>query len=211
MVALVAGGVWISSEREAAAQPAVDAAVLSGIDKDTTAIGRLLAGGIWSLGKFAPEAHIGFDGFLRINKDKGIAARQFSLINLGARYAFTSDRFVGPYLSIGGGFGIFTGKPHERKVEGDAVVCESANIPDSQPQDQCVYRINKSVNGRIGFGYGFQSGKKTTVAARVDFHMWMLSLNDFEDQPNGAPVPNMVDRPVTTWTLTVGLEFMRWQ
>ena len=206
----IAGVVGVSAPRTATAQPAIDAAVLTGVDQDTTAIGRLMAGGIWALGRFAPEAHVGVDGFLRIDSAKGIAARQLSLLNLGARYAFTSDRFIGPYVSVGGGFGIFTGKPHERKINGDANLCASARIPPEQPQDNCIYRIDKSVNARVGFGYGFASGKHTTVAARIDVHYWAFSLNDFEDQPSGAPVPNMVSRPQSTWSISVGLEFMRW-
>lgn len=200
-VALLGAG-----EREARAQPALDAAVVFGVDEDLTAVGRLLAGGIWSFGKFAPEAHIGFDGFLPIKSSAGVTARSFSLINLGARYGFLSDRFDGPFVSGGGGFGLFTGKPHERQLDDDPA-CEVAR----PPSDNCVYRIDKNLNARLGFGWGFQSSKNTTVAARIDLHYWLFSLNDFEDQPDGSPVPNMVDRPQASWSVLVGLEFMRWQ
>ncbi|HUH02254.1 MAG TPA: hypothetical protein VML75_09665 [Kofleriaceae bacterium] len=206
VVALVVG--VAAGPRAAAAEPAVDAMVITGIDKDLTAVGRLLAGGMYGFGKFAPEAHIGFDGFLRIDPEKGIAARSFSL-DIGARYGFTSDRFTGPYVSGGASYGFFILKPHERKVVDSPEVCASANLPPPN-QDDCTFRIDRNIAARLGFGYGFASGKKTTVGVRVDVHYWLLSLNDFEGVP-GAPVPSMVERPQDTWSVLVGLEFMRWQ
>lgn len=201
----VVWGLWGATEREAAAQPALDTAVIVGVDGDLTAIGRLLAGGIWQFGQFAPEAHIGFDGFLPIDSDAGITARSISLINVGARYAFLDDNFVGPFVTAGGGFGLFTGKPHERQLS-DAEVCSAAR----PPSENCAYLIDKNINGRLGFGWGFETSSQTTVAARLDVHYWMFSLNDFEDQPNGAPIPNMVERPQATWSVLIGLEFMHW-
>lgn len=209
--AAVAAVAMVSDVRGADAQPAIDASVIAGVDEDLTAVGRLSVGGFWGFGKFAPEAHIGLDGFLRIDSSQGIAARSFNLIDIGARYGFLSDHFVGPFVSAGGGFGLFTGKPHERKIKGDMELCASANLPSEQPQDECTYRINKHLNARLGFGYGFRSGKKTTVAVRVDVHYWLLSLNDFDPTDTGAPVPSMVSRPQDVWSVLVGLEFMRWR
>jgi len=195
----------------AAAQPAVDAGVISGVDQDTTAVVRLIAGGLWGFGRFAPEAHVGVDGFLRINGAHGISARSFNLIDLGARYGFKSDRFVGPYVTVGGGFGLFTGKPHERKVSGEPETCASADIPAGQPDDQCSFRIDKNLNARLGLGWGFASGAKTTVGVRLDIHYWLLSVSDFEDQPAGAPIPSQIPRPQSSISVLVGLEFMRWR
>jgi hypothetical protein len=212
LVAIALSAVTLATAPRAAhAQPAVDAAVLSGIDKDSTAIIRLVAGGMWGFGRFAPEAHIGVDGFLRIDSAKGIAARSFNLIDLGARYGFQSDRFVGPYVTLGGGFGLFTGRPHERKVVGEAEVCESANIPEGEPQDACSYQIDKNINARVGFGWGFRSGPKTTVGVRLDVHYWLLSLSDYDPGRTGSPVPSEVPRPQQTFSVLIGLEFMRWK
>lgn len=202
------GGV-AAGPRAASAEPAVDALVITGIDQDLTAVGRLLAGGMYGFGKFAPEAHIGFDGFLRIDSDKGIAARSFS-IDVGARYGFTSERFVGPYVTGGASYGFFILKPHERKVVDAPEVCASANLPAGPGEDDCTFRINRNIGTRLGFGYGFASGKKTTVGVRLDIHYWLLSLSDFENLP-GAPVPSMVERPQDSWSFLIGLEFMRWR
>lgn len=190
----------------AAAEPVLDATVFAGVDQDVTAIGRAFAGGMWVLGRFAPEAHIGFDGFLRLDSDAGIAARSFTLLDLGARYAFTSERFTGPFVTAGGSFGIFTGKPHERKVSGDPETCMSA--PGAP--DDCAFRIDKNASARLGFGYGFASSENATVAIRLDVHYWVFSINDFEDQSPGSPVPRDIPRPQDTLAFMLGLEFMRW-
>lgn len=208
---LLAAALLAAAGRPAAAQPAVDAAVLGGVDRDTSAVIRLVAGGMWTLGRFAPEAHIGVDGFLRIDADRGIAARSFNLIDLGARYGFQSDRFLGPYVTLGGGFGLFTGKPHERKVVDAPDVCESASIPEDQPQDACSYQIDKNINARLGLGWGFPSGPKTTVGVRLDVHYWLLSLSDYDRNRSGDPIPGMVPRPQQTFSVLIGLEFMRWK
>ncbi len=208
---LLAATLVAGAPRSAAAQPALDAAVLGGIDRDTTAVIRLIGGGMWVLGRFAPEAHVGVDGFLRIAADKGISARSFNLIDLGARYGIQSERFIGPYVTAGGGFGLFTGKPHERKVVGEPEVCESADIPEGQPQDACAYQIDKNLNARLGFGWGFSSGPKTTVGIRLDIHYWLLSLSDYDRNRSGDPVPGMVPRPQQAFSVLIGLEFMRWR
>lgn len=197
--------------RPAAAQPAIDAAVMAGVDPDATVVVRLMGGGMWVLGRFAPEAHIGVDGFLRSAADKGISARAFNLIDLGARYGILSERFIGPYVTVGGGFGLFTGKPHERKVVDAPDVCESADIPEGQPQDACAYQIDKNISARFGIGWGFRSGPKTTVGVRLDVHYWLLSLSDYDPTRMGEPIPGMVPRPQQTFSVLIGLEFMRWQ
>jgi len=201
----------LGTAQRAQAEPVLDAAIIAGVDQDMTAIGRLVAGGFWDFGRVAPEVHIGLDGFLPLTADKGIAARSFSAIDVGARYGIMSERYFGAYLSGGVGFGLFWGKPHERKVDGDEELCASANIPPEQDQDQCAFRINRNANVRLGFGWGFASGKKTTVGARIDIGYWMFSVNDYEDQPSGAPVPRLIPRPQAAWTLMLGLEFMRWK
>ena len=55
--------------------------------------------------------------------------------------------------------------------------------------------------------------KATTqhVGVRFDITYWMFSLNDFEDQPAGAPIPNQIPRPQDTLSFMIGLEFMRWR
>lgn len=198
-------GLGLTAPR-AGAEPVLDASVFAGVDQDVTAIGRAFAGGMWILGRFAPEAHVGFDGFLRLNGDAGVAARSFTLLDLGARYAFTSDRFIGPFVSAGGSFGLFTGKPHERKVDNDPETCMSApGAPDS-----CAFRIDKNASARLGFGYGFASSDNATVAVRLDLNYWMFSVNDFEDQAPGSPVPRDIPRPQSSVSVMLGLEFIRW-
>ena len=213
MLIATAIGSWLhlSGAGTARAQPAVKALVSAGVDQDTSAIGRLQAGGMYGLiANLAVEAHLGFEGFLRLDSSKGIAARSFTLLDVGARYGFKSPRFIGPYVVGGGGFGIFTGNPHERKVT-DLATCESANIPANEPQDECTYRINKNLSARMGLGWGFPSGNKTTVGIRLDVTYWMFSLNDFNPEITGAPIPREVPRPQATWSVLLGIEFLRWR
>ncbi len=207
VAALAACAILHLGTNKAVAQPAIDAALIAGVDQDTTAIGRLVAGGLYGFGKtrLAAEAHLGFDGFLRINKDQGIAAKSFNF-DVGGRYGIQSDHFVGPYLTAGANFGLFVGKPHERKVEDDPDVCATADTTDS-----CNYRINKNFNFRFGFGWGFASSKKTTVGIRLDVQYWLLSVSPFEDQPGGAPIPREIPRPQDSIAVMVGFEFMRWR
>ena len=210
-LAALAACATLQISARAEAQPAVDAAIIAGVDQDTTAIARLYAGGFWAFGKIAPEVHVGFDGFLRIDTSQGIAARSFNLIDVGVRYGFKSDHFVGPYVSTGANFGLFTGKPHERKVTDDEELCSTADIPDGQPTDECVFRIDKNASFRLGFGWGFASSSKTTVGVRIDLNYWLFSVSDYDDQSPGAPIPREIARPQDSWALMVGLEFMRWR
>lgn len=197
----------VARPRAAHAEPVVSAAVVGGVDQDFTGIARLIAGGLWDFGRFAPDFHISLEGFIRLNSDAGVSARSITLGDLGARYAFLNDRFVGPFVTAGASFGIFTGKPHDRKISDAPEVCASA--PGS-PAD-CTFRINRNAAFRGGLGWGFASGPKTTVAVRLDVTYWMFSLNDFEDQPDSAPVPRDVPRPQDSIAVLVGLEFMRWR
>jgi hypothetical protein len=211
VAAAIGGWVHLSGAHLGHAEPAAKASVSSGVDQDLSAIGRLQAGLMYTaVGNLAVEGHVGFEGFLRLDSSKGIAARSFTLLDLGVRYGIQSPKFIGPYVVGGGGFGIFTGKPHERKVT-DAEVCESANIPPDEPQDECTYRIDKNLSARFGIGWGFKSGKKTTVGVRLDVTYWMFSLNDFDPDIMGAPIPREVPRPQSTWSVMIGIEFLRWR
>ena len=201
----------VVSPRRAQAEPVLNAAIISGVDQDYTAIGRLVAGGFYTFGAIAPEVHIGLDGFLPLTSDKGIAARSFNAIDVGARYGIMSEHMYGAYVSAGFGLGLFWGKPHERKVEDAPDICETATPAVGEDPDQCAFRIDKNLNMRLGFGWGFASGKKATVGARIDIGYWMFSLNDYEDQPDGAPIPRQVPRPQDAWSVMIGLEFMRWK
>jgi hypothetical protein len=189
----------------AGGEAAVGGAVVIGVDSDVTVIGRLMAGALYRFGRLAPEAHLTFDGFLRA-KDAGISARSFGLLELGGRYALRRDRFVGPFVTTGASIGVFTGKPHQRVVVDDAEVCGSAaGMPHA-----CDFNIDKNIAIRAGFGWGFASGGAATVAIRLDVVYWLFSVNAFEDQPSGAPIPREIPRPQDTWSVLVGLEFLRW-
>jgi len=204
-------GLQLGIAQRAQAEPVLNAAVYAGVDQDYTAIGRMVAGGFWTFGAFAPEVHVGLDGFLPLTSSKGIAARSLNAIDIGARYGFQNDHMFGPYLSAGAGFGFFWGKPHERKVDGEPEICATATIPEGEDPDQCAFRIDKNLNFRFGFGWGFATSEKTTVGARIDLGYWLYSPQDYEDQPVGAPVPRQIPRPQDAWSIMVGLEFMRWQ
>lgn len=205
VVAATAAFVLSSTSERAEAQPAVDAMVLSGIDQDTTAIVRLLAGGLYGFGNFAVDAHVAVEGFLRIDTSKGIAARSLPVFDIGFRYGIKGPDFVGPFVNLGASYGWFSGKPHERKVVDDPDTCETAaNMTD------CNFRIDKSAAFRFGLGWGFRQSKKTTVAVRVDFTYFLFSVSPFEDQPDGAPIPRRIPRPQDSYAVLVGLEFMHW-
>ena len=184
----------------------LDAHLSAGVDPDFTAIGRLHAGATWVLDNvnLGFDAQLALSAFLRLDDAKGIQARSFSPLNLGVRYGFWNNRFHGPYAALGAGFGLLA-KPHERRVE-DPDICATA-----QNKERCSYDITQQLNGRLGFGWGFASGKKTTVGVRLDLAYFMFNLADGEDQPDGNPNPNLIDRPQGTWAVLIGLEFMRWR
>jgi hypothetical protein len=205
----LAVGLSLWAARPASAGPslALDAHISSGVEQDLTVIGRLMAGGmlVFDPARFAIDAHLSFEGFLRVANDKGMSARSFGVGNLGFRYGFRNERFHGPYVAAGGGFGLISGKPRERKLADDTATCENANPPD----DQCTFEIDKHVNGRLGFGWGFASGKRTTVGVRVDLMYWLFSVA--EEQESGSPPARFVERPQDAWSVMIGLEFMRWR
>jgi hypothetical protein len=201
----------LGTARRAQAEPVLDASIVSGIDQDLTVIYRLVAGGFWSFGRFAPEAHIGFDGFLPLTSDAGITALSANVLDVGARYGLMSDHMFGAYLTAGAGFGMFFKQPTERKVDGAPDICESASIPEGDDPDQCAFEIDKNMNFRFGFGWGFAASKKATVGLRFDIGYWLLSVKDYEEQPAGAPIPRQIPRPQDAWSFMIGLEFMRWK
>jgi len=205
--ALVLAAVGGAGAARAEITPVLDAHVSTGVNAGSTVLGRLMAGGMLLFDdvRFAVDAHLSFEGFLRLRENEGVLARSFGLLNLGARYAFQDARFQGPYVAAGAGFGLFAGDPKERKVVDDESVCGTAPTSPS-----CTFGIERNINGRLGFGWGFGSGEHTTVGVRLDVMYWWFSLADNEDQLAGAPNVYEVPRPVDTFTVMLGLEFMRW-
>jgi len=194
-----------TTAKRADAQVAGDAIVIAGVDQDTTAIGRLLAGGLYGFGKFAVEAHVAFEGFLRINTSKGVSGRSLPSLDLGMRYGIKSDKFVGPFVAAGASLGFFTGKPHERKVVNDPDTCATASDPND-----CAFNVDRNASLRFGMGWGFKQSDKVTVAIRLDIAYWMFSVSPFENQPMGSPIPREIPRPQDSYSVMIGLEFMRW-
>lgn len=186
-------------------QMAIDAMVVGGADQDLSAVGRMMAGGLIGKKGLALEGHIGLDGFLRVDDDKGVTATSFTLLDLGVRYGF-DYHFVGPWLTAGGSFGLFGGKPRERKLSDDTETCEGF---DSATPGQCSFNIDKNLSARLGVGYGFQASEKSTVAVRVEAQYWAFSVDDEQDL--GSPPAALVEKPQTSLAIMVGLEFMRWK
>ena len=186
------------------ARTALDAVVVTGLDQDTALAARLLAGGFVGWGNFALEGHLAFEGFFQL-ADKGVSARSLTIIDLGMRLGFGGHNFTGPFVSGGGGFGLFGGKPRERKIT-DAEACAGFGAPEAP--DECTFDVDKNITGRLGFGYGFATGKKSTVALRLDFTYWLLSVDGNQSASN---VPaSRVARPQQVFSVLVGFEFMRW-
>lgn len=190
-------------QQEAASgmQIALDGLLIAGVDQDASALARFMPGGMLGWGRFAIEGHLSFEGFLRISNDKGVSARSVSL-DLGARYGFKSARFIGPFVSAGGGFGLFGGEPRDRKLDGDMASCEGFD------GNQCAFSIDKNISTRLGLGYGFQAASDTTVAVRLDGMYWLFSVDGEQDA--GAPPAGQVDKPQTALAVMLGLEFLHW-
>ena len=101
----------------------------------------------------------------------------------------------------------FPGEPRDREVSDDEVLCATAA---TETPGNCRFEIKQNINTRLGFGWGFRSGKKTTVGVKLELTYWMFDVVDGEEQPDGAPNPNFIDRPQDSIALMLGLEFMRW-
>jgi tetratricopeptide (TPR) repeat protein len=176
-------------------------AVLAGVDQQLSGILRMSGGGLLSWEKFALEARLGIDGFLKVDPDQGVSARSFTLLDLGARYGL-NYRYVGPFVSGGASFGIFTGKPRERKLKGDNETCAI------DPNGNCSFNIDKNIAARLAFGYGFRASDKSTVAFRLEVQGWVFSVDD--EQEIGSPAAFSVEKPQTSIAIMAGLEFLRW-
>lgn len=193
-------------ERLEGMRPAFDAMVVSGVDQDVSAVARLIAGGFLGWGRFALEAHLAFEGFLRVNNDKGVSGRSVGL-DLGTRIGLGSQpNFQGPFLSLGGSFGLYGGKPRERKLADAMEICQGFDSPEDP--GSCAFDIDKNITGRFGFGYGFAASDKTTVAARLDFTYWLFSVDG--TQGAGSVPAARVEKPQQSFSILLGLEFMRW-
>jgi hypothetical protein len=179
-------------------QKVLTGGVLAGVDQQLSGILRMSGGGLLSWENFAFEGRIGIDGFLRVAPEQGLSARSFTLIDLGARWG-ANYRYIGPFVSGGASFGVFTGKPRERKLQDDDATCGGGD---------CAFNIDKNVSGRLAFGYGFRATEKSTVAFRLEVQGWMFSVDD--EQEIGSPPAFDVEKPQTSIAVMAGLEFLRW-
>lgn len=172
--------------------------LLAGADQDLTGILRMSGGALFAWEKFAFDAKLGIDGFLRIDEDQGIRGKSFPVLDLGARYGL-NYRFVGPFFSGGASFGLINGKPRERKLKDDDATCGGGS---------CSFSIDKTITTRVGVGYGFKATDTSTVALKVELQGWFFSVDD-EQGVGSVPAPS-VDKPQTSMAIMVGLEFLRW-
>jgi tetratricopeptide (TPR) repeat protein len=182
-------------------QIALDGLLIAGLDQDATALARFMPGALLGWGRFALEAHIAFEGFLRVQNDKGVSARSVSL-DLGARYGFKDARFRGLFASGGASYGLFGGKPRDRKLTEDMTTCGGFE------GNNCAFDVDKSIGTRFGLGYGFEASKKTTVALRLDAMYWFFSVDG--EQETDSPPAGLVDKPQTAIAFLLGLEFLHW-
>lgn len=193
-------------ERLEGMRPAFDAMVVSGVDQDISAVARLIAGGFLGWGRFALEGHLAFEGFLRVDNAKGVSGRSIGL-DLGTRIGLGSrPNFQGPFVSLGGSFGLYGGKPRERKLDDEMEICQGFDSPEDP--GSCSFDIDKNITGRFGLGYGFAASDFTTVAARLDFTYWLFSVDG--TQGAGSVPAARVEKPQQTFSILLGLEFMRW-
>lgn len=185
-------------ELQKSRQIVLSGSALAGADLQLSGILRMNGGALLSWEKFAVEGRVGIDGFLRVDQDQGTQATSLTLIDIGARYG-TEYRYIGPFVAAGAGFGIFRGKPRERKLKNDSGSCGGGN---------CAFNIDKNITGRLAFGYGFRSTDKSTVALRIEAQGWLFSVDD--EQEIGSPNPADIEKPQSAIALMVGLEFLRW-
>jgi hypothetical protein len=189
-------------EEDKGSKFALDGMVVAGVDQDTSAVARLMPGALMQFGRFALEAHLSFEAFLRVQGDKGVSGRSVSA-ELGMRYGFRDARFTGAFVSAGAGYGIFNGKPRERKLVDDMATCDGYDTAD---EGACAFDVDRNISTRVGLGWGFEASKKTTVALRLDAMMWFFSVDG--DQPT---VPaGAVDKPQRSLAVLLGLEFLHW-
>jgi hypothetical protein len=182
-------------------QLALDLGLMAGSEPGLSGIARMTGGALLNRGRFGIEGHVGFAGFLRIRDQTGVSARELTLLDLGARVALRdTDRFVGPFVSGGGSFGLITGKPRERRLRDDATSCAGA------AGDDCAFAIDRDLVFRLGGGWGFGSSDATTVGVRVDLAYMMFRVDDDQDTiPAGQ-----IEKPQGLWALLIGLDFMHW-
>lgn len=194
-------------EREAleGMRPAFDAMVVGGVDQDISAVARLVAGGFLGWGRFALESHLVFEGFLRVDNAKGVSGRSLAL-DVGTRFAFSDANFRGPFVAVGGSFGLYGGRPRERKLADDLETCMGFDTAENP--GTCAFDIDKNITGRAGFGYGFAASDTTTVAVRLDATYWLFSVDG--NQEAGSVPASRVEKPQGSFSLLLGLEFMRW-
>jgi hypothetical protein len=174
--------------------------VLAGSDLELSAYLRMLGGAFLTWEHVALEARLGIDGMLRVDNDQGLSTNSFTLLDLGARWG-ANYHFVGPFVSGGASFGLFWGKPRERKVM-DSETCAGFE------NNTCPFDIDKNIVTRLAFGYGFSASERTTVAVRLETQLWFLSVDD--EQGIGNPRAADVTKPQTTFAFLLGLEFLRW-
>lgn len=172
--------------------------VLAGADQQLSGILRMSGGALLAWENFALEGRVGIDGFLRVDNDQGVQARSFTLLDVGARWG-ANYQFVGPFVSGGGSFGLFTGEPRSRKLKDDTATCGGGD---------CAFDIDKNIVGRLALGYGFKATDKSTVALRLEAQTWWFSVDD--EQAIGQPSAHDIEKPQTAVAFMLGLEFMRW-
>ncbi|MBL4635056.1 MAG: hypothetical protein JKY56_14375 [Kofleriaceae bacterium] len=172
--------------------------LLAGSDQDLTGIIRMSGGALLSWEKFAVDAKLGIDGFLRIDKERGIRGKSFPVLDVGVRYGL-NYRYVGPFFSGGASFGLINGKPRERLLKDDDATCGGGD---------CAFSIDKTITARVGIGYGFRATETSTVALKIELQNWFFSVDD--EQGIGSVPAGSVDKPQTSFAVMFGLEFLRW-
>jgi tetratricopeptide (TPR) repeat protein len=185
-------------------QVVLNAGAVFGADQQLSGILRMQGGALLSWEKFAIEGKVGIDGFLRVDEDQGVSARSLTLLDLGVRYGL-NYRYLGPFFAAGASYGVFGGKPRERKLDDDMATCAGF---DTGSPGQCAFNIDANIATRVGFGYGFAASKKTTVALRLEAQYWLFSVD--EEQETGSPPAFEVDKPQSAVAVLLGLEFLRW-
>ncbi len=185
---------------------AIDGMIVAGLDQDMSIAARFIAGGMAGWKYFGLEAHLAFENFFPLSDEVGTSGRSLTILDLGFRVGKGAKNYQGIFASAGGGFGLFGGNPRERRLKDDPEVC--AGFGDPNTPNSCKFDIDKNITGRFGLGYGFAASKLTTVAARLDFTYWLLSVDGEQSQEN---VPaTLVSKPQQGFSVLVGLEFMRW-